>query len=295
MPLAAVRRVSCPDMDTSGSTSLHSRNAARLRCYGVAALLGVLLLCGCTTLPNGRGWGEDATYRPGWDRIKTSAIGAARDPWVWVPLLGTGVFQIDSWDRKVSDWARENTPVFGSQQNAERLSDDLKSASTVAYHASVLTAPSGTDAAQWLENKAKGYLVGGTAGWLTSLATQELKASTDRERPNGLGRESFPSGHTSAAAVHTQLASRNLRAMDLRDGTRRALDAGLDALTIGTSWARIEAGWHYPSDTLFSIALGNFLASFINDAFMGLDADPRASLALELTAERAAVRWQLRF
>jgi membrane-associated phospholipid phosphatase len=260
-----------------------------------ALLLGSYLLSGCTTLPNGHGWGEDATYRPGWERVKTSATGAARDPWVWAPLLATGVLQIDSWDRKVSDWAREHTPVFGSQENAERWSDDLKSASAVAYHISVLATPSGPDTGDWLQNKAQGYLVGGTAIWLTSKATQGLKAAADRERPNGQGHDSFPSGHTSASAVYTQLASRNLRAMDFSKGVHRTLDAGLDALTLGTSWARIEAGWHFPADTLFSIALGNFLGSFLNDAFMGLDTDSQASLAFQVSSEGALVRWRVRF
>jgi len=258
-------------------------------------LLSTLALGGCTTLPNGHGWGEDSTYRPGWERIRKSAIGAASDPWVWAPLVATGVFQIDDWDRKVSNWARENTPIFGSQQNAEQWSDDLKSASTVAYHVSVALTPSSAVPAEWMENKAKGYLVGGAAIWLTSKTTQELKASTDRLRPNGLARDSFPSGHTSASAVHTQLASRNLRSMDLGAGTRRTLDAGLDALTIGTSWARIEAGWHFPSDTLFSMALGNFLAAFVNDAFMGLDQDSPVSVGIVVAAEGGAVRWQLQF
>lgn len=260
----------------------------------VSLLLMVLLLHGCATLPNGRAWGHDATYRPGWEQVRQSAIHAARDPWVWIPLLATGLFQIEDWDRRVSDWAREETPVFGSQQNAEDWSDDLKSASTVAYHVSVLATPSGDEPAEWLINKAKGYLVGAAAIELTSWTTEELKATTDRERPNGLARESFPSGHTSAAAVHTRLASRNLRSLDLRRGTRRALDGGLDALTIGTSWARIEAGWHFPSDTLFSMALGNFLASFVHDAFMGLDSTP-LSVGVVLDGGAAQLRWRVEF
>jgi hypothetical protein len=40
------------------------------------------------------------------------------------------------------------------------------------------------------------------------------------------------------------------------------------ALTASAAWARIEAGAHYPSDTLFSIALGNFIGATVNDAFI---------------------------
>ena len=259
------------------------------------ALLAVLNVCGCATLPNGRTWGEDATYRPGWERIKESALDAARDPWVWAPVLGAGLLQIDDWDRKVSDWAREETPVFGSQQEAEDWSDDLKSASGIAFHASILATPSGPDPADWLLNKARGYLVEGAAIWLTSRTTQALKDATDRERPNGLALQSFPSGHTSASAVYTQLASRNLRSVELPEDVRRGLDYGLEALTLGTSWARVEAGWHFPSDTLFSMALGTFLASFFHDAFMGLDTEPPMDLSVALAPGGGELRWRLRF
>ena len=85
----------------------------------------------------------------------------------------------------------------------------------------------------------------------------------------------------------------------MSDGTRSALDVGLHALTIGTSWARIEAGWHYPADTLFSMALGNFIASFFNDAFLGLPAGSASSntAAFNVAAvpEGAIVQWRMRW
>ena len=269
--------------------SLHGRQRLLL------ALCAPLLFGACTTLPDGRLWGQDATYKPGWERIKDSAIHAARDPWVWAPLLGAGLFQIEDWDREVSDWAREQTPVFGSQESAEDWSDDLKSAATLAFHASVLATPSGPDPLEWIQDKARGYLVEGAAIWLTSRTTQELKASTDRERPNGLARESFPSGHSSSAAVHARLASLNLDSIELNPGLRRGLNVGLDAMALGTSWARVEAGWHFPSDVLFSIALGNFLACFIHDAFLGLAVEPRIQFGARVGPEGAELTWRLRF
>ena len=35
-----------------------------------------------------------------------------------------------------------------------------------------------------------------------------------------------------------------------------------------TGWARLEGNRHYPSDVLFGFALGNFIAAFMNDAFV---------------------------
>jgi membrane-associated phospholipid phosphatase len=250
-----------------------------------------LVLAGCGTLPSGRGWGEDATWRPGWEHVRASAVNAARDPWVWAPLAGAAVFQIDDFDERTADWAREHTPIFGSQRNAEQWSDDLRTASAVVHYATVAATPSGDDFGEWIANKARGTLVGVAAVSGTVAITRSLKTSIGRERPNGRDDESFPSGHTSSSAVHTRLASRNLRSIDMSAGTRRSLDIGLYALTIGTSWSRIEAGWHYPADTLFSMALGNFMASFVNDAFLGLD----ASLTVTALPDGAIVQWRTRW
>lgn len=229
-----------------------------------------MLLAGCGTLPDGRLWGQDATLVPGWAQVRESAVGAARDPWVWGPLVGAAVFQIDDWDRRVSDWARDDTPIFGSTEDARQWSDDLREASEWANYLTIVATPGGSDAGDWMIAKARGVLVQASAASATNFLTGELKATFDRERPNGADRESMPSGHTSESAVHTRLASRNLASIEMDPGTRRALDAGLVALTFGTSWARIEAGWHYPSDTLVGMALGNFIAAFVNDAFLGL-------------------------
>lgn len=202
--------------------------------------------------------------------------------------------QIDDLDRRTSDWAREHTPIFGSQRNAEEWSDDLRTASVVAHYATILATPSGDDFGEWLANKAKGTLVDAAAVAATTAITRSLKKAVGRTRPNGEDDESFPSGHTSSSAVHTRLAARNLRSIDMPAGARRALDVGLYALTIGTSWSRIEAGWHFPADTMFSMALGNFMASFVNDAFLGLDSSD-SSLTVAATPDGAIVQWRTRW
>ena len=254
-------------------------------------LAALFALSGCGTLPTGEKWGENATFAPGWERVRESAANAARDPWVWGPLIGAAAFQIDDWDRRTSDWAREHTPVFGSQGSAEEWSDNLRTASALAHYVTIVATPSGNDPSEWLLSKAKGTLVSVAAVSSTVLVTNTLKHAADRERPNGEGTESFPSGHTSTSAVHTRLASRNVQAIDVLPRTQRMLNFGLYALTIGTSWSRIEAGWHYPSDTLFSIALGNFIGSFVNDAFLGVN----APIALSATTGGATVQWGWKF
>lgn len=265
----------------------------------ISALCLVAALCGCGTLPSGREWGADATWSPGWERVRASAIDAARDPWVWAPLAGAAVLQIEDFDRRAADWAREHTPVFGSQRKAEQWSDDLRLISALTHYATVAATPSGDDFGDWIANKARGTLVGVAAVSGTVAVTRGLKTSVGRERPNGSDDESFPSGHSSSAAVHSRLASRNLRSIEMSDGTRRALDVGLHAMTLGTSWSRIEAGWHYPADTLVGMALGNFMAAFFNDAFLGLPdgSGSAASTALSIAAvpEGAILQWHMRW
>lgn len=255
-----------------------------------------MLAAGCATLPNGRGWGEDATIAPGWARVGAAALDAAKSPRFWGPLAGAAVFQLDGWDRRVSNWARRNTPVFGSEQNALTWSDRLRSASSYVYFASVLATPSGDDPKDWVLDKLRGTAVGYAAIGVTDEESSLLKNAAARERPNGADTQSMPSSHTSRSAVLTQLAERNVQSLDLGPVTRTALDVALDGLTYATAWARVESGWHYPSDTLVGMSIGNFNGAFLSDAFMGLpQASPRLSFAVTPTPGGAILRFDYGF
>jgi membrane-associated phospholipid phosphatase len=252
-----------------------------------------LIFSACGTLPSGGTWGDSATIRPGWARVGQAARAAATDPWVWAPLATAALLQVDDFDRRTSDWAREHTPIFGSQSNAEKWSDDLRSAAGVVSLVTLVATPGGDDAGQWLISKAKGGAVEVAAIGVTSAATVALKSATGRERPNGADDESFPSGHTSSAAVHGQLAKINLESIPMSAGLRLTADIGIDAVTVGTAWARVEAGWHYPSDTLVGMALGTFVASFATRAFLPETAQD--ALGLAATDGGAMLEWNVRF
>jgi len=235
---------------------------------GAAGLL-LVLLSGCGTLAHERLWGADATAAPGWRQVASAARRAAADPRVWAPLAGAALLQVDDWDARASAWAREHAPVFGSR--ARERSDDLRSASTWAWAAAALAAESGDAPGPWLRHKVRGGAVDALAVVATGATTRGLKSGVGRRRPDGSDRRSFPSGHASGSAVATALASRHLEFVAVRPAARTAFDAGLDALTLGTSWARVEAGVHYPADVLFGMALGRFFGTWLNDAFL----DPR--------------------
>jgi len=259
----------------------------------LASLCGMLALAGCATLPNGRNWGEDATVQPGWERVGRAALAAVEAPGFWLPLAGAAVLQIDNWDHRVSSWARRETPIFGSQQNASEWSDRLRSASAYAYFATVALTPGGEEPAPWLLDKARGLAVGGAALVVTDEESALLKRASARERPNGQDDQSMPSSHASRSAVLTELGRRNMQWVDVSEAARTAVDAGLTALTLGTGWARVEAGFHYPSDALVGMAIGDFNGAFFDDAFMGLPQPARMALSVEPVHAGAELRVRL--
>lgn len=235
----------------------------------------VLSLAGCATLPNGQRWGDEVTIAPGWARARAAAVHAIRDPWVWAPLAGAAALQVDHFDQRLSHWGRTQNPVFGSESNATLWSDRLRSASVGVDIATVLFTPSGDVGSTWLLDKAKGYLVNLAAATTAIESTTLLQHVVQRERPNDANDHSFPSDHAAASSVYTRLATLNLQEIPMDGDTREALDVSLHALSFATAWARVEGGWHYPSDTLAGMAIGNFCAEFFTDTFMGLD-DTRA-------------------
>ena len=262
----------------------------------VPLAVAVLCLCSaCATLPDGSRWGDAATLTPGWQRVKASAVDAARSPWVWGPLAGAAVLQIDSWDEEISDWATDETPVFGSLKNAKDWSDGLRDATILGYAASVLATPSGELDGDWFAAKARGAAVGVGAFAATAGVTEGLKLLTSRERPSGADDKSFPSGHASNAGVFSTMAVRNLQTVDTSPALQKTFQIGAVALTAGTAWARVEAGAHYPSDVLFGVALGNFMGAFFTDAFLGLEPGEKYSFSVEPARGGASLRWDVRF
>ena len=249
-------------IECQSSLREHARGAA------LALMLGTL--SACATAPGERPWGADATVEPGWRRVGEAATGALKSPQFWGPLAAAALFQIDNFDHRTSNWARSHTPIFGSQENAARWSDRLRSASAYAYVATVLVTPSGDEPKEWLLDKLRGAAVGGAAIVVTDEESALLKSATARERPNGQDTQSMPSSHASRSAVLTELAARNLESVNIGQTPRTMLDVGLAALTYGTAWARVESGYHFPSDTLVGMSLGNLNGAFFNDAFLGI-------------------------
>jgi hypothetical protein len=257
-------------------------------------VIGIFLIGGCGTMPNGRGWGQDATLFPGWEKVGHAALNAALSPATWLPAAGAAVMQIDNWDHRVSDYASRRTPIFGSQKNAQDYSDYFLAASEGAYALTTLTTPSGDRPGKWLIAKFKGLAVGMAAYGATTWSAYGLQRASHRQRPNQSDYLSLPSSHSSSATVYSTLAACNLNYIKMPEPARLAGKIGCSLMPIGTAWARIEGKMHYPADVLLGMALGHFLGSFINNAFMNTD-NKSLSLSMDPSEKNMMVGLRLAF
>jgi membrane-associated phospholipid phosphatase len=208
-----------------------------------------------TTLAVGLSW-------PGSERWSTAAIDALTDPYTWAPAAGAALTGLTGLDHTVSDWATDHTPVFGSAEDARDASDYLWAAGHVAMLATAAAVPE-----SWRSTLER-VLVEEGAFLITVGTTQALKGLSDRERPDGPDRDSFPSGHSSRAFAQAAMGSMNLEELSLRPLVRTGLRLGMAGLAAGTAWARVEAGVHFPSDVLAGAALGNFIGRLIQGALL---------------------------
>jgi membrane-associated phospholipid phosphatase len=235
---------------------------------------------GCGTLANGRRWGQDAFSRVGPKTVTHAAQDAFFDLQTLLPAAGAIIFAASDLDQEVSDWATDHTPLFGSQETAQEVSDYLRGTLWAEAFATLIATPSGSEAEPWLDAKAKGLAVEGLAIGVTAGVTQGLKQLTDRTRPDGTDDLSFPSGHASSSFAAAILANRNLASIPLSPWVKYSLHISNILLASGAAWGRVEGGQHFPSDVLAGAALGHFLSAFIHDACIGIPKADRFQLVI---------------
>lgn len=232
------------------------------------------LLVSCGTLAGGRGWGQDATLSPGWARVRAAALANLEDPVTWLPIASAAVLQVDDFDRRISDWARDETPIFGSTQHASDASDTWRTVTNDLWTVSLFVPPSGETAGEWAWSRTKGATVEIAAKAVSRGVTSVLKDVSNRARPDGSDDRSFPSGHMTEAFGSAALGARNLDWSNLPSGAVWPGKIALYGSSILTGWARVEAGKHFPSDVLFAAGATNFVVGFVHDAFLGLGSGP---------------------
>jgi membrane-associated phospholipid phosphatase len=255
-----------------------------LKCSQLSVLLALIFipifLAGCGTLRNNRGWGQDVTFKLELKGISRAAYHALFDLQTLIPTAGALVFAINDFDKKVSNWASDHHPIFGSKDNALKASDYLLIPLYAETCLTALVTPSGDDPKNWAYWKMKGIVVEGLALGATGGMTSLLKEATNRNRPDRSNDKSFPSGHSSDAFANATLSNRNLNVILLPKEVRLPVQVGNILLATSVAWARVEAKKHYPSDVLAGAALGHFISAFVHDAFIGLPQDNRVSFTI---------------
>lgn len=218
---------------------------SRLLCIGLCLLL--VVLTGCSTLGA---------------RARRAAVTAVSDPWVWGSLAGAAVVVATNNDERVSQWAKTNTPVYGSPEAAAEASDRYRRYASTSTWAIFLTASPQATGNWFME---KGMDVGGNMAGLALArsTTGVLKGATARERPNGSPvRDSFPSAHATDAFAHASLVRDYSRELPIYRPLRQGMQWVTNSLALATAWGRVEGGYHYPSDVLMGAAVANFTTHF---------------------------------
>ncbi len=247
---------------------------------------------GCGTLQNGRRWGEDAFSSVTLEKVGQSAYRALVDWQTLVPAAGALLFTIDHFDTRVSDWAGQHHPIFGSQSGAKTASDILYAGTYLEAIGTSIATPSGEDSKDWKNAKTKGFGVELLAFGVTGGTTLLLRDTTHRTAPDGAENQ-FPSGHETLGFGNLTLSNRNLDYIPMSDEVRIPIQAGNIAYGAVLGWARVEARGHYPTDVLVGAALGHFINAFIYDAFMGLPESK--NYGISVTPERRGAILKLSF
>ncbi len=270
------------EMDQSGASRwVGGAGSAGAHIVVMLAVLG-LMCCtvGCGTLANGRRWGQDAFSHASPKTFSQAARDAFFDVQTLLPAVAAAVFTVGDLDERVSDWATDHTPVFGSQATAEDFSDYLYWTLQSETFATLLATPSGGDATPWWSAKAKGAGVKLLAAGVPLGTTLLLKELTNRTRPDRSDDLGFPSGHATIAFSTATLSNRNLDVIPLDPWAKYSLQVGNIMLASSVAWARIEANKHVPSDVLAGAVIGHFLSAFLHDALIGIPASQRFRLII---------------
>jgi membrane-associated phospholipid phosphatase len=93
---------------------------------------------------------------------------------------------------------------------------------------------------------------------LNTLVVATLKETVDKERPNGICCDAFPSGHTSTAFVSAAF-------MHHRYGFRVAIPAYVVATWVG--YARVEDDKHFSEDVVAGAAIGFLSSRFLTTRY----------------------------
>jgi membrane-associated phospholipid phosphatase len=106
------------------------------------------------------------------------------------------------------------------------------------------------------------------SGVVSRVAVESFKFAVDKDRPDGSGDDSFPSGHTAdsfAAATFIQQ----------RYGWQWAIPAYIGATFVG--YSRVESDKHYVEDVLAGAVIGILSGLYFTEPYSGITITPTAN------------------
>ena len=208
-------------------------------------IISCLFLEACSTIPSASRWHETAFI-------------SLREPEVWGPVVGAVL--VKAQDKHISRSAREKTPVFGSQQEADKFSEDAKTAlKQIAMLSAVVAGIQSEDVGDSMTRQlfATAFMLD-----VSNIAITEMKDAISRERPDASDKRSFPSANAMTAFAGAHFTSQNMHRQEWFKNQQWLADTLLYGTASAVAWGRVEAGRHYASDVLVGAAIGNFFASW---------------------------------
>ena len=241
------------------------------------------LTTGCTSLK--------ATI-PSMELIAASAKSAAAEPATWVPLTAAVLVGLSGADNNISEWASDETPIFGSQRSAGDFSDDIRNVLVAGTVLSTLFAP---DSGEHDGFPTRRVMTNALAFGAVAGIVETGKRTVKRERPNERDDRSFPSGHSSASFTSALLLEQNLSETLMSPWLRKTIKVGTYSSAAAVAWARVEANEHHPVDVLFSAALSNFVVKSVYKSINSEGLSAAQPVAIEAGRKGFAIKLNFTF
>lgn len=215
------------------------------------------MLAGCAN----RGY-----FPPTQSDFSRAAKKAVTDPATVAPAVGSAVFLVSGADKPVSDWARRETPVFGSNERAREASNLFRASARTGMQLSALLPTDQTD--EYWVPMVERQLVQNLGAGLALQIREPIVSAVARPRPRSGRPTGYPSGHATRAFSTVASSFHNMKQTDLPGYIEKPFLASQVGFGVATAWARVEYGAHYPADVLGGWALGNVVSVFLNELLL---------------------------
>jgi len=195
-------------------------------------------------------------------RTQDAAYTAATDVMTWAPLVTGATLDATTWDDDLTD------SIYKKDKNDKTFSED--DADSLRMFSAAITYSTAAFVDENSTTKFKRFAVQSGALYAGRFTVEQMN-KYKHTSPDGKYDEAFGSNHAVTPFVAAALTRRNIRQIDIPIWSKYSINTFSYLSATGSAYERVEEGLHSVSDQMYSIAIGNFIALFINDAFMERD------------------------